>query len=95
MIFFVAELVADSLMVYVLDKRFGVPFLRLPRERDRLTKKYWLELLFIGMIMIVATLTFYFAYETTLGLGAISGDANSTEVRCEFEQQCEFVEVCD
>ncbi len=100
-IFYITEFVADTLTVLFMDKWYGVPFLRLPRESNLWTKKYWLELLLISMIMVSATLEFYFAYETTRGLSpdVIEGGENTTyptdvsaDVECDLMQTC--TDVC-
>jgi hypothetical protein len=93
-IFFVAELVADSSTMYVMDRWFGVPFLRLPRARVR-TKKYWAEILTIALVIVSGTFFFYFAFWTSDELFSEKtvGNTTSTETECVWVSGCES-DVC-
>jgi hypothetical protein len=62
--FLIAELIADSITVRVMDKYYGVPFLRLP-SIDYKSNKFRKNVLVSSLTLVAATFLFYFAHGTT------------------------------
>ena len=48
-IFFSAEVVADSILVYVLDRWFGLPFLRLPLHKSK--GKFVFDIVLLSLVI--------------------------------------------
>jgi hypothetical protein len=95
-IFFVAELLADALMVYVLDKKYGIPFLKLPHEDLRDTK-YWQNVTFAALIIASGTFIFFFAFHTAQVWipHEVKSLVNSTANVANTTAGCVPVEVCE
>jgi hypothetical protein len=55
LIFIGAEVIADGMLVYCLDKYWQVPFLRLPREKNRWSKEQMTEQLKISFVVASGT----------------------------------------
>jgi hypothetical protein len=60
LIFVACEVIADALLVHVLGKFWGVPFLRLPRDHGMGDGKYWMDALLVGTV--VSGAAFFFVH---------------------------------
>jgi hypothetical protein len=62
-IFFLTELIADALLVYVLVEYFAVPMLRLPAEKFQWRSgEFWNNVLEVALVPIYCTFFFLNAY---------------------------------
>ena len=65
-VFFITEMVADTLLVYCLDKWYNVPFLKLPPPPSVTSREYWMDIAKSSLIMTSMMFAFQFAQGTSV-----------------------------
>jgi hypothetical protein len=97
LIFAVCELVADTLLVYCLDKYYGIPFLRLPIS-DLRDEEYWLGVVKSTLTVVMVGFYFHHAHESSLQWfprGVVPGLLNATNATVCRQVITEIItEVC-
>jgi hypothetical protein len=74
-VFVLTELLADALLVYSMNRWFGVPFLRLPMESNPKSKGFWEEVQLTALCIGTGSFVFKSIYETVLLMFPKAADA--------------------